>query len=116
MPMEKIRMPSSASISTTPDCDLAMRIESSATPWVGGIRRIDRRITHAYRAPGVDGNPQAAHRLVARQRLAAAIVRIGNVDRGQAADRGAAQAIEGDAGSTGGRNHRIRRTFRAGAL
>src|SRR5688572_5190977 len=96
MPMEKIRMPSSASISTTPDCDLVMRIESSATPRVGGIRGVDRRIAHAYGAPGVDGNPQAAHGLVASQRLADAIARVGNVDRGEAADRGAAETIEGD--------------------
>src|SRR5918995_1531389 len=80
MPMEKIRMPSSASISITPAWDLAMRMESSAPSRVGDVQGVDRGIAHANRAPGVDGNAQAAHRFVSGQGFASAVTRIGNVD------------------------------------
>src|SRR5688572_16934513 len=107
MPMEKIRMPSSASISITPACDLAMRMESSAASRVGEVREVDRRIAHANRAPCVDGNTQAAHRFVSGHGLAGAVTGIGDVDLGERSRRRrrldqTPQAVEPHTAAAGG--------------
>src|SRR5262245_5066450 len=63
MPIEKIRIPISASISITPACDLTVRIVvSSADPRVVRVNgRVNRRIACAHVAAARDGQAQAAH-------------------------------------------------------
>src|SRR5512134_1803286 len=90
MPMEKIRMPSSASISTTPSCLAGnwMRFTrfSSARTRVGGVGH--RRVAHAHRSARADDDAQAAHRT--RRALAGAAAGIAEIDgHGVVADQAA---------------------------
>src|SRR5512138_3939561 len=92
IPIEKIRMPISASISITPAWCLVVRMAGSlAKPRIGVV--CDGRVAHPRRAAARKVHAQAAH---GTRWLANAAVRVGDVDpRDPARGVHAAQAREG---------------------
>src|SRR5262249_12273360 len=119
MPIEKIRIPISASISITPAWFLCARmaISSVAEPGIGVVSH--SRVAHAYLPGARDVDLQAAHRA---RRLAQAAVVIRDRDlRDRAGTARTAQAVEnhragGCARAVRGGDHRVRRAFGAAAL
>src|ERR1051325_5316406 len=123
MPIEKMRIPISASISITPACFWFVRMAVSlvAEPWIGVVGH--GRVAHAHLPRGRNVEAEAAHRA---RGLASAAARIADVDaRERNGNRAAHAAQPGDLhraggidGGRGGRagDHRVRRAFCAAAL